>query len=97
MSVKKIFITLITVVACVMVGAFVLNVLMPNAITTGTNAVEDQLYKATGIKMDFNGDAGQGGNNYTDGNKVYSGKYNATDNKSNTGAAGGNVNGFKKQ
>lgn len=96
MSVKKIFITLITVVACVMVGAFVLNVLMPNAITTGTNAVEDQLYKATGIKMDFNGDANQGGNNYTDGNTVYGGKQSATGNEANTGANGGNVKGFKK-
>lgn len=94
MSVKKIFITLITVVACVMIGAFVLNVLMPNAITTGTNAIESQLYRATGIKMDFNGDKDT--SVYSTGNQVYGGKYNATDDKSNTGAAGGNVNGFKK-
>lgn len=96
MSVKKIFITLITVVACVMVGAFVLNVLMPNAITTGTNAVEDQLYKATGIKMDFNGDAGQGNNNYTDSNRVYGGKYQANQQQGTGTNNGQNVGGFKK-
>ena len=56
MSVKKIFIVLITIVACVMVGAFVLNVLMPSAFKIGVNAVEDQIFRATGMKFDINSD-----------------------------------------
>lgn len=90
MSVKKIFITLITVVACVMIGAFVLNVLMPNAIKTGTNAVEDQLYKATGIKLDFNGDGVQNAQNST-----YTGAYKATQDQGTGDNDGKNVDGFK--
>lgn len=89
MSVKKIFITLITVVACVMLGAFVLNVLMPNAIAVGTDAVEDQLYKATGIKMDFNGNNKIGAGT----NGMYTGGKSAQDGK--TGVGGDNVDGFK--
>ena len=91
MSVKKIFITLITVVACVMVGAFVLNVLMPNAISTGTNAIEDQLYRATGIKLDFNGDSVKNSQNNT-----YDGKYKASQEQGTGTNNGQNVGGFKK-
>ena len=94
MSVKKIFITLITVVACVMLGAFVLNVLMPNAIKTGTNAVESQLYRATGIKMDFNGDRDQ--SVYSNSNQVYGGGVQAGADKGNGDLNGENVGGFKK-
>lgn len=60
MSVKKIFITLITVVACVILGAFVLNTLMPNVTTTLINAVEDQIFKATSLEFDFNNDGNNG-------------------------------------
>lgn len=89
MSVKKIFITLITVVACVMLGAFVLNVLMPNVITIGTDAVEDQLQRATGITMDFNGNGETGsrdGDTYSGGNAAGS-----TEGVGN----GSNVDGFE--
>lgn len=70
MNVKKIFITLITVVACVILGAFVLNTLMPNVTTTLINAVEDQIFKATSLEFDFNNDnnAGTNDNSY-EGNK----------------------------
>ena len=66
MNVKKIFITLITVVACVILGAFVLNTLMPNVTTTLINAVEDQIFKATSLEFDFNNDnnAGTNDNSY---------------------------------
>ena len=65
MNVKKIFITLITVVACVILGAFVLNTLMPNVTTTLINAVEDQIFKATSLEFDFNNDGTIGSNNNT--------------------------------
>lgn len=62
MGVKKIFTTLITVVGCVIVGAFVLNVLLPNVTSGLVNAVEDMVYKSTGISFDFNGDSNMGSN-----------------------------------
>lgn len=61
MSVKKIFIILITVVACVMLGALILNVLMPNVMTTIVNSVENMVYNATAMSFDFNGDGKSGG------------------------------------
>lgn len=54
MDVKKIFIILITIVACVVLGAFVLNILMPNVVETTIDAVEDQIFKATALSFDFN-------------------------------------------
>lgn len=72
MSVGKIFKVLIIVVACVIVGALVLNVLLPNATTSLTNAVERQLYNATGMNFDFNGDGTNGkttSQTYTGGSK----------------------------
>lgn len=86
MNVKKIFITLITVVACVILGAFVLNTLMPNATTTLINAVEDQIFKATSLEFDFNNDNNRG----TDDNS-YVGQ-NSDDTV--TGDTGDNVIGF---
>lgn len=63
MSVGKIFKILIIIVACVIVGALVLNVLLPNTTTSLVNAVEGQIYNATGMSFDLNGDgtAGKGG------------------------------------
>lgn len=86
MNVKKIFITLITVVACVILGAFVLNTLMPNVTATLINAVEDQIFKATSLAFDFNNDnnAGTNDNSYV-GQK--------SDNTV-TGETGDNVIGF---
>lgn len=86
MNVKKIFITLITVVACVILGAFVLNTLMPNVTTTLINAVEDQIFKATSLEFDFNNDNNRG----TDDNS-YVGQ-NSDDTV--TGDTGDNVIGF---
>lgn len=62
MSIKKIFIILISIVACVIIGALILNILLPNTARAIVNAVEDNIYKATGMQFDFNGD-GQGGTN----------------------------------
>lgn len=86
MNVKKIFITLITVVACVILGAFVLNTLMPNVTTTLINAVEDQIFKATSLKFDFNNDGAIGSNNNTYGG--------VNEDKTVTGETGDNVIGF---
>ena len=90
-SVKKIFMVLIVAVACVMIGAFVLNVLMPNLIKTGTNAVEGQLYNATGIRVDMNGDGFDQNTNQTYTGGVQAGTGNGTGDTS-----GKNVGGFKK-
>lgn len=60
MSVGKIFKVLIIIVACVIVGAVVLNVLLPNATTSLVNAVEAQIFNATGMSFDFNGDGNNG-------------------------------------
>lgn len=55
-SVKKVFTVIIVAVACVLLGAFVLNVLFPNVTNGLVNAVEGLVFNATGISMDFNGD-----------------------------------------
>lgn len=60
MSVGKIFKILIIIVACVIIGAIVLNVLLPNATTSLVNAVEAQIFNATGMSFDFNGDGTNG-------------------------------------
>lgn len=86
MNVKKIFIILITVVACVILGAFVLNTLMPNVTTTLINAVEDQIFKATSLEFDFNNDGTIGSNNNTYGG--------VNEDTTVTGETGDNVIGF---
>jgi hypothetical protein len=87
MSVKKIFMTLIVIVACVMIGAFILNVLMPNVATTLVNATEEQIYNATGISFDFNNDGDYGNGQTT----TYQGTQSAGE---ETGINGQNVTGF---
>lgn len=59
-SVKKIFTVLIIMVACVMVGALVLNVLLPNVSTSLIDSLEQMVYNATGMQFDWNGN-GAGG------------------------------------
>lgn len=88
MSVKKIFIILITIVACVMIGALVLNVLMPNVTTALVDSVENMVYNATGMSLDFNGN-GTG--------KGTSGKAEEKSVGTKEGADGANVNGFNKE
>lgn len=60
MGVKKIFMVLITIVACVLIGAFVLNVLLPNATAALVNSTEDMIFKATGMGFDINNDGNMG-------------------------------------
>lgn len=55
-TVKKVFSVLGVIVACVVVIAFVLNILLPNGLNGMINATESMIYQATGIEMDFNGD-----------------------------------------
>ena len=43
MNVKKIFVVLITIVACVIIGAFTLNILLPNVTTSIVDATEDMV------------------------------------------------------
>lgn len=68
-SVKKIFTVLIVMVACVMTGALVLNVLLPNVTTTIVDALENMVYNATGMKFDWNGNS----SNASGGNTDFSG------------------------
>ena len=65
MSVKKIFVILITIVACVIIGALVLNIILPNTATSLVNATEDQIFKASGLTFDLNGDGDSGSNDDT--------------------------------
>lgn len=88
MNVKKIFIILITVVACVMIGALVLNILMPNVMTSLIDSTENMIYNATGMSMDFNGNNVRGDEN---GSTVKEKQAGAKE-----GANGANVKGFKK-
>lgn len=72
MDVKKIFIVLIGVVAVVILGAFVLNILMPNVVVQLVDAVEDLIFSATGMSFDFNangtiGDAAARTTDYNEG------------------------------
>lgn len=60
MGVRKIFIVLVTIVACVILGAFVLNILMPNVTVTLINSLEDLIYDATALDFDFNADGNSG-------------------------------------
>lgn len=90
MNVKGIFITLITIVACVLIGALFLNTLLPNVAAQVVNAVEGTIYQATGMSFDFNGDGIKGSSSGTDSNYDDS---NNIINDENIG--GGNVDGFQ--
>ena len=56
MNIGKVFKTLIVVAVCVVVGAFVLNLLLPNFISASINTVEKGIKAGTGISFDLNGD-----------------------------------------
>jgi|LFRM01.1.fsa_nt_gb hypothetical protein len=64
--VRKIFVTLITVVTLVLIGAIVLNSLLPNITAQVINAVEGAIFKATGLNFNFNGDSISGNSVGTD-------------------------------
>lgn len=59
-SVKKIFTVLIVMVACVMIGALVLNILLPNVATSIVDALEQMVFNATGMQFDWNGNKSGG-------------------------------------
>lgn len=88
MDVKKIFLLLIGVVACVVIGALVLNVLLPNATRSMVNAIEGQIFNASGMSFDFNGDGTVGsastGQAFEDGD----GKATGTDDSHTTSVNG---------
>ena len=86
MSVKKIFVVLVTIVACVIIGAFTLNILLPNVTTSLVDAAEDMVYNATGMSFDWNGNGNDGATAGTE-----DAKSNKTD-QTNTGAG---VQGFQ--
>lgn len=70
-SVKKIFTVLIVMVACVVVGALVLNVLLPNVSSTLVDALETMVYNATGMTFDWNDNdkaGNRGGREFNDDN-----------------------------
>lgn len=93
MSVKKIFITLITIVVCVILGAFVINTLMPNMVDTIIDAAEGQIFRATGLGFDFNANGNGGIQTGTD-NAELKGE---NEDKTVTGKVNGNVEGFEAQ
>lgn len=86
MSVKKVFIILITIVACVLIGALILNTLLPNVTKTLINSTEDMIFKATGMSFDFNGDNNAGGNDED--------QYNGENSDGQADGSGANVDGF---
>lgn len=89
-SVKKIFTVLIVMVACVVVGALVLNVLLPNVSSSLVDALETMVFNATGMKFDWNGNSHTGGTNTVD----FTGNMNAEN--SQAGAKGNeDANGVK--
>lgn len=89
---KKIFIMLITVVGIVILGAFALNIVMPNAASAIVNSTEDMIFNATGLKMDFNGDGAARGN--SDGSREYGEQDTGLGDKSDVS---GGVSGFGSQ
>jgi uncharacterized protein involved in outer membrane biogenesis len=92
MSVAKIFKILIVVVACVIVGALVLNVLLPNTTKSLVNSVEDQIYNATGMTFDLNGDGDYG--TKSSSTTKYTGNSTTTSTKQSVDQSA-NVNGYK--
>ena len=70
MSVSKIFMTLIIVVACVLIGALVLNTLLPNVTTALVDSVENAIAGATGMVFDFNNNGSKGNTSATTGKMV---------------------------
>lgn len=72
MNVAGIFKTLIIIVACVAIGALVLNILLPNVAVALVDATEDMIFKATKMSFNFNGNTHVGGTNVnnTQGSQV---------------------------
>lgn len=88
-SVKKIFTVLIVMVGCVVVGALVLNVLLPNISSSLVDALEGMVYNATGMTFDWNGNGKAGNSN---GREFDDGMNNEQE---EAGTLGGKDNGVK--
>jgi hypothetical protein len=88
MSVKKIFLTLVVIVMCIILGAFLINVLLPNVTAQVIDSAEDSIYKETGMAFDFNSDGNKG-----DSKKDYSSNGKADDNMVDDGSK--SVEGFQ--
>lgn len=87
--VKKVFMTLVTIVACVVLGALILNTVLPNTAIAMVDATEDMIYNATGMSFNMNGNSKVGGTNDT-------GKYDSdVNNAGNADEKDGKVKGFK--
>ena len=82
MGVRKIFIVLVTIVICVIIGAFAINTLMPNTVKAVVNATEDMIYNATGLVFDLNGDANVGNESLRGNTTNYTGSSNVNEQSS---------------
>lgn len=90
-SVKKIFTVLIVMVACVVVGALVLNVLLPNVSSSLVDALETMVFNATGMTFDWNGNNHAGNTNgttFTDGMNAENSQAGAKGNEEGNGVNG---------
>ena len=85
--IKKVGAALITIVVVMLIGFFILNILVPNAVVTACSAFEDSMFKATGISIDINGD-GRGGQ--SNANNQYTGPKTSDEDTNNA-----NVEGFQ--
>ena len=56
MNIGSIFKKLITVAVCVVVGALILNLILPNVYSATVNTIEKGIKAGTGISFDLNGD-----------------------------------------
>lgn len=54
--IKKVGVALITAVAIMLLGAFTLNLFFPNVLKQASNAMEVAMFRASGFKLDLNGD-----------------------------------------
>ncbi len=70
MKVSGIFKTLIIVVCCIILGAMVINIFLPNVVAGVSNAIENSIFQATGMHFDFNGDGTTGSNSGNQYQKV---------------------------
>ena len=84
-SVKKIFTVLIVMVACVVVGALVLNVLLPNVSSTLVDALEQMVFNATGMSFNWNNNGTQPG---TGGRVDFTGDNSVNTNGNDVGKSG---------
>ena len=89
MGVGKIFKVLIIIVVCVIIGAMVINVIVPNAVSGLIDATEGMMYKASGISFDFNGNGTAGSD--SSGSSDFTGSSTAGDAADELGT----VEGFK--